>query len=159
MKPFHVDFSFFLSMLIRILDSAKTARLLREAKELLASHTNPDPYIRNYMPGGTLFMRNPAPPLEALFPDGIPEGMSRYDLLCTTFAPFNLIQTHFLSIHKKYYFIKLLRFIVLILPVPHPNCDPFRRRLNIDMSNVPPEQEYADDCFVDSINKTYWINK
>lgn len=65
------------AILIWISDSAKTARLLREAKELLAAHVNPDPYIRNYMPGGSLFMRNPAPPLEALFPDGIPEGMSR----------------------------------------------------------------------------------
>ena len=27
------------------------------------------------------------------------------------------------------------------------------------MSNVPPEQEWADDCFVDTVNKTYWINK
>ena len=34
-----------------------------------------------------------------------------------------------------------------------------RRRLNIDMSNVPPEQEYADKCFVDSLNKEYWIDK
>lgn len=29
------------------------------------------------MPGGTLFMRNSPPPLEALFPDGIPEGVSQ----------------------------------------------------------------------------------
>lgn len=58
-------------------DSAKTARLMREAKERLESNINPDPYIRNYMPTGSLFMRNPPIPLEALYPDGIPEGMSR----------------------------------------------------------------------------------
>lgn len=55
-------------------------------------------------------MRNPAPPLEALFPDGIPEGMSN-------------------------------------------------RRLNIDMSNVPDDQEFANPVIVDSANKSYWINK
>lgn len=61
-------------------DSAKVARLLREAKERLIANTHPDPYLRNYMPGGSLFMRNPAPPLEALYPDGIPEGMNRCSL-------------------------------------------------------------------------------
>ena len=59
------------------MDSAKTARLLREAREALKAQTHPDPYIVSYMPGGSLFMRNPAPPLEALFPDGIPEGVSK----------------------------------------------------------------------------------
>jgi hypothetical protein len=58
-------------------DSAKTTRLMREAKERLEANTNPDPYIRNYMPSGSLFMRNPPISLEALYPDGIPEGMNR----------------------------------------------------------------------------------
>ena len=62
---------------LTITDSAKTARLMREAKERLESNINPDPYIRNYMPSGSLFMRNPPIPLEALYPDGIPEGMNR----------------------------------------------------------------------------------
>lgn len=62
------------------------------------------------MPGGTLFMRNPAIPLEALYPHGIPPGMSK-------------------------------------------------RRMNIDMSNVPDDQEFADNVFVDSVNKQYWIDK
>ena len=110
------------------------------------------------MPGGTLFMRNPAPPLEALFPDGIPEGMNRYALF-GAFAPIKLIPTHFLRMLKKNYDGKAWRATIWFMFVPLPNCNPFRRRLNIDMSNVPPEQEYADDCFVDSINKTYWINK
>ncbi len=35
----------------------------------------------------------------------------------------------------------------------------FSRRLNIDMSNVPDNQEYANPVFVDSANKRYWIDK
>lgn len=35
----------------------------------------------------------------------------------------------------------------------------FSRRLNIDMSNVPDDQEYANPVFVDSANKRYWIDK
>lgn len=58
-------------------DSAKTARLVREARERLAEQTHPDPYIQAYMPGGSLFMRNPAIPLEALYPDGIPAHVSK----------------------------------------------------------------------------------
>ena len=46
-------------------DSAKVARLMREATERLEKQTHPDPYISAYMPGGSLFMRNPAIPLEA----------------------------------------------------------------------------------------------
>jgi hypothetical protein len=49
---------------------------MREAKERLAARTHPDPYIVPYMPGGSLFMRNSPPPLNAIFPDGIPEGIS-----------------------------------------------------------------------------------
>ena len=52
-------------------DSAKSRRLLREGQERLIEQTHPDPYIASFMPGGTLFMRNPAIPLEALFPDGL----------------------------------------------------------------------------------------
>ena len=50
-------------------------RLIREANEKLESLTHPDPYIRNYMPGGTLFMRNPAVPTQFVYPDGVPEGV------------------------------------------------------------------------------------
>lgn len=83
---------------------------MREAREKLASVKHADPYIQAYMPGGTLFMRNPAFPNEALYPDGVPAHVSR-------------------------------------------------RRLNIDMSSVPDDQEYANPVFVDSVNKQYWINK
>ena len=91
-------------------DSAKVARLIREATERLSKQTHPDPYISPYMPGGSLFMRNPAIPLEALYPDGIPEGMSR-------------------------------------------------RRMNVDMSNIPDDQPWADKALVDSASKTYQIEK
>lgn len=90
--------------------SPTTTRLMREAREKIVAQTHPDPYIQPFMPGGSLFMRNPAIPLEAIYPDGIP----------TTYS---------------------------------------RRRLNIDMSNIPDEQEHADKAFVDSANKLYWIEK
>lgn len=83
---------------------------MREACEKLATQIHPDPYIQPFMPGGSLFMRNPAVPLEVLYPDGIPRAYPR-------------------------------------------------RRLNIDMSNVPDGQEHADKAFVDSANKQYWIEK
>ncbi len=34
-----------------------------------------------------------------------------------------------------------------------------RRRLNIDFSNIPDDQPYADKVYVESINKTYHIDK
>eukprot|EP01041_Mallomonas_annulata_P010977 gene10977-22938_t len=91
-------------------DSPKVKRLVREAYERLQEQAHPDPYIVPYMPGGSLFMRNPAVPLEACFPDGIPEEYSK-------------------------------------------------RRVNIDFSNIPDDQPYADKVFVDSITKSYWIDK
>ncbi len=47
-------------------------KLLREGEEELLSWTHPDNYVNPYMPGGSKFMRNPPPPLRAIFPDGIP---------------------------------------------------------------------------------------
>ena len=58
-------------------DSPTTARLMREACEKLATQIHPDPYIQPFMPGGSLFMRNPAVPLEVLYPDGIPRAYPR----------------------------------------------------------------------------------
>ena len=49
---------------------ATVERLLREGYEELFDYTHPDPYVKAYMPGGTLFMRNPPPPIEVCFPDG-----------------------------------------------------------------------------------------
>jgi NADH dehydrogenase (ubiquinone) 1 beta subcomplex subunit 9 len=90
------------------IDSGK--RLLLEGQKELSAQTHADPYIPAYMPGGSLFMRNPALPLEALFPDGIPSHINK-------------------------------------------------RRINIDMSNVPDDQEFSNKVLVDSISKQYWIDK
>jgi NADH dehydrogenase (ubiquinone) 1 beta subcomplex subunit 9 len=87
-------------------------RLIREAKESMFKVTHPDPYIRNYMPGGTLFMRNPAVASKFVYPDGAPEGEA--------------IDT---------------------------------RRYNIDFSRIPKDQKYANKAFVDSANKSYWIEE
>ena len=43
---------------------------LKEAKAELLANSHPDPYCVPYMPGGSLFMRNPPPPIEVCFPDG-----------------------------------------------------------------------------------------
>lgn len=101
--PFPTHHSFPIS------DAPRAARLLREGNERLVLHTHPDPYIAAYMPGGSLFMRNPAIPLEAIYPEGIPEGVSN-------------------------------------------------RRVNIDFSNVPDDQPWANKVFVDSANKKYTID-
>lgn len=71
------ELTYYLLLLGHRLDSAKTKRILREAHERLEAQRHPDPYIQAYMPGGTLFMRNPAIPLEVMYPDGIPEGYSK----------------------------------------------------------------------------------
>ena len=42
--------------------------------------------------------------------------------------------------------LKLIRFLI-------------RRRVNIDFSNIPDDQPYADKAFVDSVSKKYWIDK
>ena len=59
--------------------SAMALRLLREGHEELFRNTHPDPYCVPYMPGGSLFMRNPPIPIDVCFPDGdIPEDAPRY---------------------------------------------------------------------------------
>lgn len=49
---------------------AAAQRLLKEANVELHANTHPDPYCVPFMPGGSLFMRNPPVPLEVCFPDG-----------------------------------------------------------------------------------------
>jgi len=49
---------------------AKAIRLLKEARDEIQKNSHPDPYCVPFMPGGSLFMRNPPPPLEVCFPDG-----------------------------------------------------------------------------------------
>jgi len=48
----------------------RASYVLKEAKKELYKMTHPDPYCVPYMPGGSLFMRNPPIPLEICFPDG-----------------------------------------------------------------------------------------
>ncbi len=91
-------------------NSIEAQDLLKEGLDRLAANVHPDQYINPFMPGGSLFMRNSPVPLEAIFPDGIPEGVNP-------------------------------------------------RQVNIDFSNIPSGQQYADKVFVDSISKQYWIDK
>ena len=55
-------------------DSPQVNKLCREAEEELEAHTHPDQYVLPWMPGGSMFMRNPPIPLEVVYPHGIPEG-------------------------------------------------------------------------------------
>lgn len=50
--------------------AAKATRLIKEGKDELFKNTHPDPYCVAYMPGGSLFMRNPPLPMDVCFPDG-----------------------------------------------------------------------------------------
>jgi hypothetical protein len=51
-------------------------RLIRETEETLELWTHPDIYKNPYMPGSSKFMRNAPPPLEAVFPHGIPADIA-----------------------------------------------------------------------------------
>ena len=53
----------------------------QEARAELHENTHPDPYCVPFMPGGSLFMRNPPPPLSICFPDGnIPADAPDYEM-------------------------------------------------------------------------------
>jgi NADH dehydrogenase (ubiquinone) 1 beta subcomplex subunit 9 len=54
----------------RGMSASASERILKEGQDKLFEYTHPDPYCVPFMPGGTLFMRNPPPPLEVCFPDG-----------------------------------------------------------------------------------------
>mmetsp|Transcript_7581 Transcript_7581/g.10879 ORF Transcript_7581/g.10879 Transcript_7581/m.10879 type:complete len:155 (-) Transcript_7581:400-864(-) len=61
--------------------SARASLLMKEAYKELHVNTHPDPYCVPYMPGGSLFMRNPPIPLEICFPDGnVPADAPNYTL-------------------------------------------------------------------------------
>mmetsp|Transcript_22595 Transcript_22595/g.33038 ORF Transcript_22595/g.33038 Transcript_22595/m.33038 type:complete len:155 (+) Transcript_22595:68-532(+) len=59
---------------------AESKRLIKEAEEELLYHKHPDPYVNPHMPGGSSFMRNPAVPLEVVYPSGIPDHYKRRQL-------------------------------------------------------------------------------
>lgn len=54
----------------RNVSEAAAIRLLKEAKTEIFKNSHPDPYCVPFMPGGSLFMRNPPLPMEVCFPDG-----------------------------------------------------------------------------------------
>jgi NADH dehydrogenase (ubiquinone) 1 beta subcomplex subunit 9 len=49
-------------------------KLCREAEEELFSYTHPDQYVLPWMPGGSMFMRNPPIPMSVVYPHGPGEG-------------------------------------------------------------------------------------
>lgn len=59
-------------------DSPYIKKLVKDAYKELEFHQHPDPYINPHMPGGSSYMRNPAVPLEVVYPSGIPSGYSRF---------------------------------------------------------------------------------
>lgn len=60
----------------RGLSMAKAAIKLEEGEnELYVDYQHPDPYCFPYMPGGSLFMRNPPIPLDVCFPEHGDEEM------------------------------------------------------------------------------------
>ena len=60
---------------------ARQARLIKEAKDEIFRFSHPDPYCVPFMPGGSLFMRNPPLPLDVCFPDGnIPADAPKHTL-------------------------------------------------------------------------------
>jgi NADH dehydrogenase (ubiquinone) 1 beta subcomplex subunit 9 len=54
--------------------------LLAKGQEQQIGWTHPDRYLLPYLPGGSLFMRNPPLPLVVCYPHGIPEGASHREL-------------------------------------------------------------------------------
>ena len=64
-----------------IITGNHTSLLTQEGKAELYEFTHPDPYCVPFMPGGSLFMRNPPPPLSICFPDGnYPADAPKYTL-------------------------------------------------------------------------------
>ena len=59
---------------------AKAASLLAQGHAEMNTWTHPDRYLINYLPGGSLFMRNPPLPVEVCYPHGVPEGVSKREL-------------------------------------------------------------------------------
>ena len=81
-------------------------RLVREAQEKVAHYTHPDRYIFNYMPGGTLYMRNAPIPLDVCFPDGkIPDDveLSPLEGINIDMTPLPAKETVFVDFSKKGY--------------------------------------------------------
>ena len=81
-------------------------RLVREAQEKVDHYTHPDRYIFNYMPGGSLYMRNAPIPLDVCFPDGeIPDDveLSPLEGINIDMTPLPAKETVFVDFSKKGY--------------------------------------------------------
>ena len=65
----------------RGLPPAKAIAVIEQGEDELFKFTHPDPYVRPYMPGGSLFMRYSPLPKEVCFPDGdAPDDFPDYTL-------------------------------------------------------------------------------
>eukprot|EP00619_Florenciella_sp_RCC1007_P003367 CAMPEP_0205903294 /NCGR_PEP_ID=MMETSP1325-20131115/1_1 /ASSEMBLY_ACC=CAM_ASM_000708 /TAXON_ID=236786 /ORGANISM="Florenciella sp., Strain RCC1007" /LENGTH=185 /DNA_ID=CAMNT_0053268925 /DNA_START=26 /DNA_END=583 /DNA_ORIENTATION=+ len=69
------------------LSEGQGAVLLKDGVEELAKYTHPDKYIHAYLPGGSLYMRNPPLPLSVCYPDGIPEGVTPPTIVNADMSP------------------------------------------------------------------------
>lgn len=61
-------------------ESGKVKALVRKAHEELLRYSHPDKYILPWMPGGTLFMRNPPLPFDVVFAGHVPEDVKEEPL-------------------------------------------------------------------------------
>lgn len=66
---------------------ARAVKVLEAGEEELFVRNHPDRYIPAYMPGGSLFMRNPTPPKELVYPNGVPEGEDFPDSINVDMTP------------------------------------------------------------------------
>ncbi|KAH7471113.1 hypothetical protein PRIC1_003075 [Phytophthora ramorum] len=87
-------------------ESGLAKRLVREAQDKVDHYTHPDRYIFNYMPGGSLYMRNAPIPLDVCFPDGvIPDDVevSPLEAINIDMTPLPAKETVFVDFSKKGY--------------------------------------------------------
>lgn len=101
-----VNLLIILIVLYYLFAASLAKRLVREAQEKVDHYTHPDRYIFNYMPGGSLFMRNAPIPLDVCFPDGnIPDDveLSPLEGINIDMTPLPAKDTVFVDFSKKGY--------------------------------------------------------
>ena len=94
----------------RNMSESQAAGAIRRCEEELARLTHPDPIVPAYMPGGSKFMRNAPLPMEVVYPEGMPEGMTpptpvHVDQVPITIRPMeeNQYDTVLVDFYKKGY--------------------------------------------------------
>lgn len=94
----------------RGMSESQAAGAIRRTEEELARLTHPDPIVHAYMPGGSKFMRNAPLPMEVVYPNGLPEGMTpptpvHVDQVPITIRPMeeNQYDTVLVDFYKKGY--------------------------------------------------------